>query len=213
MAQSREGWAEEIQVQGPGLQVLSGTRYLCCNKAFCWADAALPSRPLHRTAFICCKCTQAPILVSLSSYYRGLSYSYRNKLLLPDLNSKTDRVFIPQSSQLGVHIFLPQTVWNVSNDTIFPFSITEIAKCRDQISRVSYLSSMVVNISVLRINVSSHVEVLGGEHRLLLLHVHAAPFDQSVGSQLQNTARETSATPVFLHISGFITLTVNFSFD
>lgn len=77
---------------------------------------------------------------------------------------------------------------------------TEIAKCWDQISKVSYLSSMVVNISILRINVSSHVEVLSGHHRLLLLHVHTAPFDQSVGSQLQEMVRETSATPVFLHI-------------
>lgn len=77
---------------------------------------------------------------------------------------------------------------------------TEIAKCWDQISKVSYLSSMVVNISILRINVSSHVEVLSGHCRLLLLHEHTAPFDQSIGSQLQNMAREMSATPVFLHV-------------
>lgn len=82
----------------------------------------------------------------------------------------------------------------------FLSAYTEIAKSLDQISNVSYLSSMVINISILRINVSSHVEVLCGQHRLLLLHVHTAPFDQSVGSQLQNTVKETSATPVFLHV-------------
>lgn len=98
-------------------------------------------------------------------------------------------------------MFLCHKQYKVSPMTPFFLSVcTGIAKSWDEISEVSYLSSMVVNISILRINVSSHVEVLGGQHRLLLLHEHTAPFDQSVGSQLQNTARETSATPLLLHV-------------
>lgn len=140
---------------------------------------------------------------------RGLSYSCRNKLLLPDLNLQKRLCVYPTKVPNWEFMFICHKQYKVSPTTPFFFLVyTEIAKCWDQISEVSYLSSMVVNISILRINVSSHVEVLSGQHRLLLLHVHTAPFDQSVGSQLQNKGRETSATLVFLHIEDFVTITV-----
>jgi len=59
------------------------------------------------------------------------------------------------------------------------------------VNRSTYLTSVVVHIGVPRVNLGSHVEILSGEHGLLLLHVHAAPLDQSVGSQLQ-TRRGTT---------------------
>lgn len=51
------------------------------------------------------------------------------------------------------------------------------------------LSPMVIDICIPRIYFGCHVEVLGRQLWLLLLHVHAATFYQSIRSQLQNDHR------------------------
>lgn len=45
-----------------------------------------------------------------------------------------------------------------------------------------YLTPVVKDIWVAWINLCGHVEILCREHGLLLLHVHAATLDQSIGS-------------------------------
>ena len=42
-----------------------------------------------------------------------------------------------------------------------------------------------IHIRVLRIDVGSHVKILSGQQRLLLLHVHAPSFDECVCSKLR----------------------------
>ena len=49
-------------------------------------------------------------------------------------------------------------------------------------SATSYLTPVVIDIRVACVDLGRHVEILCGEQRLLLLHVHAATLDQSVGS-------------------------------
>lgn len=51
---------------------------------------------------------------------------------------------------------------------------------------------MVIDVRVPMIYFGCHVEVLGGELWLLLLHVHAATFYQSICSQLQKGHRSPS---------------------
>lgn len=58
---------------------------------------------------------------------------------------------------------------------------------------VSYLSPVVIHVRVVFVDLCCHVEVLCGEDRLLLLHVHAPPLDQSVGPELQHSERKLQA--------------------
>lgn len=58
---------------------------------------------------------------------------------------------------------------------------------------VSYLAPVVIHIRVVFVDLCCHVEVLYGQDRLLLLHVHAPPLDQSVGSELQQKERQLQA--------------------
>lgn len=48
----------------------------------------------------------------------------------------------------------------------------------------SYLPPVMIHIRVPRVDLCGHVEILCREHRLLLLHVHAATLDQRIGPQL-----------------------------
>lgn len=47
---------------------------------------------------------------------------------------------------------------------------------------MSYLTPVVIHVRVACVDLSCHVEVLCREQGLLLLHVHAATLDQSIGS-------------------------------
>ena len=68
--------------------------------------------------------------------------------------------------------------------------------------KLIYLSSVVINISILRINVGSHVKILSRQQRLLLLHVHAASFDKSICSELytQNEKRFIITTFILIKV-------------
>jgi len=58
-----------------------------------------------------------------------------------------------------------------------------------QPASVPHLSPVVVDVRVARVDLGGHVEVLRGEHGLLLLHVHAASLDERVGPQLGGGGR------------------------
>lgn len=61
-----------------------------------------------------------------------------------------------------------------------PFSYEIKTASRNQFGQ--YLPPVVKNVWVAWINLCGHVEILCREHGLLLLHVHAATLDQSIGS-------------------------------
>lgn len=63
---------------------------------------------------------------------------------------------------------------------------------------MSYLTPVVIHVRVARIDLGCHVEVLRREQGLLLLHIHAATLDQSIGSQLQKSNGTTEKRPVRL---------------
>lgn len=54
---------------------------------------------------------------------------------------------------------------------------------------LSYLSPVMVDISITWVNFCSHVEILRGVLGLLLLHVHASPFNECISTQLKHITK------------------------
>lgn len=70
-----------------------------------------------------------------------------------------------------------------------------------------------INICILRIKVSSHIKILSGEHRLLLLHIHTASFDESIRTKLLQETRDYCLIQIFLldrHLSILLPLIYSF---